>query len=205
MRLAGKSLSLVLFLSAAAMLAHSQVILGPPGSGSGSGGSSGASKDNDVVAHVTCMGTNGGTISINLTGYMLDLQHQSSSIGSQSGGAGAGKVTFSDVEVEVPVSQFVPAASALMTGQNFQSCELRARNAGGLVLNFKLVSFAEVQLLGGTSNKTDVDGDNEGTPVVRLTMSYAGLQVMSGGDVPVLTSAGASSVTNGWSQIKNTP
>lgn len=200
MRLAGKSLSLVVFLFAAAIIGHSQVVLGPTGGGSGSGGTT---KDNDVVAHVTCMGTNGGTISVNLTGYLLDLQHQSA-IGSQSSGAGAGKVTFSDVQVEVPVSEFVPAASALMGGQSFQSCELRARNAGGLVLNFKLVSFAEVQLLGGTSNKTDLDQDNEALPVVRLTMSYGGLQLMSGGDVPVLTSAGAASVTSGWNQVKNT-
>lgn len=205
MRLTGKFLSVVMLLSAGATLAHSQVILGPPGSGSGgSGGSGGSARDNDVVAHVTCMGTNGGTISVNLTGYMLDLQAPTS-IGPQSGGAGAGKVTFSDVEVEVPVSEFVPAANALTSGENFQSCELMARNAGGLELNFKLVKFAEVQLLGGTSKTTDVD--NEMEPAVRLTMSYGGLQIRSGGqstgDVSIGLSAGGASVSSGWNQVKN--
>ena len=208
MRLTGKFLSVVMLLSAGATLAHSQVILGPPGSGSGgsggSNGSGGSARDNDVVAHVTCMGTNGGTISVDLTGYMLDLQAPTS-IGSQSSGAGAGKVTFSDVEVEVPVKEFVAAASALTSGQSFQSCELSAWHAGGLVLNFRLVRLAEVQLLGGTSNKTDAENETE--PVVRLIMSYGGLQIRSGGqntgDVSIGLSAGGASVSSGWNQVKN--
>lgn len=179
MRFAGKSLSLVLLLAAAATIAHSQVILGPTGGGStGSGGPGNSSRNSDVVAHVTCMGNNGGTINVPVTGYTVDLQHASA---GQASGSGAGKVTTSQMEAEVPVSEYVASAVDLYTGQGFSSCELRTVHAGGLVLTFKRVGFSEVNLAAGMGNSLDVEEGSEGTPVVRLVMVYEGLQLMSGG------------------------
>ncbi len=164
------------------------------------------------MGHLTCSGTNGGGINIDVTGYLLDLQQaQTLNIGSQSSGAGAGKVTFSDVTVEILAQDFVQVVGDMSSKQSFQSCELKAYNADGLTLKFALVSPTEVKLLGGTSDRDAQDsaGRQVPPPVVRVTLSYGALQIMSNGGngtpVGVIGSSGSSSVSGGWDQIKNLP
>lgn len=204
MRIATNFLAVVLVLAVGTTVARAQ-ITGGPGGGGPPGGSA---QDSDIVGHLTCSGTNGGSINIDVTGYLLDLQ-QTLNIGSQSSGAGAGKVTFSDVTVEILAQDFVQVVGDMSSRQSFQSCELKAYNADGLTLKFALVSPTEVKLLGGTSDRDAQDsaGRQVSPPVVRVTLSYGAVQIMSNGGngtpVGVIGSSGSSSVSGGWDQIKN--
>jgi hypothetical protein len=167
------------------------------------GVSTARAQNSKIVGQITCSGTTGGNASVEVTGYLVDLQNTSST-GSQSTGAGAGKVTFSEAEVEVPATDFSELASALSTGQEFSSCRLTTSGADGLQLHFALVEIAEVKLMGGTSETTDMPRNSE--PVVLVSFEYGGLQISSNGQsgspVPV-TSGGGNPSGTGWNRISN--
>lgn len=148
-----------------------------------------------ALGHLTCTYAS-GTIAADVYGYALDMQ-PSSTTGSESSGAGAGKVTYSETEMDLPQSAFIPLARDANAGTVFSECQLTGL-AGGLTADFREVILDDVKLAGGTARSTQEVADNRGA-MVQLSFSYASVALSSPGQgtsTPITTQGGWNRVTN---------
>jgi type VI secretion system secreted protein Hcp len=119
-------------------------------------------------------------------------------IGSASGGAGAGKAKFSSVEITKSVDSASPALFGLVgTGGHFPDAMLYVRRAGAtsdyLVYRFKMVFVSEIKWSGA-------NGDD--TPEESIKLEFGAMQV----NYTPQTSAGiptAKAISAVWNQVTN--
>ena len=94
-------------------------------------------------------GQNGNPCIFEIEDYSFDIE-QTLSIGSQSGGAGAGKVTFNPFSITRQVDSASPTFfHDLVTGTHYNTVVLHMRKAGGtqqefLTFTFKLVAVKTI-------------------------------------------------------------
>jgi type VI secretion system secreted protein Hcp len=121
-------------------------------------------------------------------------------IGSASGGAGAGKAKFNELAITKKVDKSSPGLfAALATGGHFGSVQLYLRRSGAdgkpyLAYEFQLVSVTKVDWTGS-------DGDD--APSEAVTFVYGALQVAYKTQNPD-GSLGSATKTS-WSQVTNSP
>lgn len=147
----------------AAMLAFAGTALGAPPTAFGT---------------LTCMTTPDATGTANslttqVSWYSVGLQN-TVSIGSQSGGAGAGKVTFSPADLHISLSKFTEFLPIAQTGRALQQCTLVSTAGNGVTATytFQLVAVASVTAVAGAGN-----GPNS-VAYTDLQLEYGALTVM---------------------------
>ena len=122
---------------------------------------------------------------------------QALNIGSQSTGAGAGKVTFNPFSITRRIDKASPILFQMASsGTPFQEVSLALRkNPNGaifLVFNFKLVAVKTIAWAGGGEE-----------PQEAITFEYGGLQIFYG---PQTTDGKLTkSVVGGWNVVSNKP
>ncbi len=138
-----------------------------------------------------------GYIAIRSFSYGVE---NATTIGSQSGGAGAGKAKFNQLEIEKDVDSTSPQIfQALAQGQHFNGVEIVARKAGTATAapiasrTYFSLAFPTSQEHSGTS------GDD--TAQEKLTFNFGGLALKYVGQTPTGTAKPA--VFAKWSQITN--
>jgi type VI secretion system secreted protein Hcp len=132
--------------------------------------------------------------------YSFDIE-QTLNIGSQSSGAGAGKVTFNPFSITRKIDKASPIMYEMAcSGVPFQTVCLALRKSSGtgsagsffLRFDFKLVAV-----------KTISYAHDDESPKETLTFEYGGLQVRYLQQNPDGTLAKAA-VAGGWNRVKNT-
>ena len=152
----------------------------------------GSSVAHAAVGQLTCT-SNSSTITGNVSFFDLGLVNNPN-IGSQTSGAGAGKVTFNPLEIHTSLVNFQQFFQALATGAAFSSCTLAVRaNGNHIDYTFKLVAVASVDAI-ARSPRTDRD---QPASYLDVKLNYGAIEVNtnSGGD------DGGSE--GGWNQVKN--
>ncbi|RKS73751.1 type VI secretion system secreted protein Hcp [Motilibacter peucedani] len=133
-----------------------------------------------------------------LSEYSFDVE-QTLNIGSASGGAGAGKVTFNPLSITRLVDVSSPSIFlACASGAPFMQLDLYLRKASGgaaagfvfLQYTFKLVAV-----------KTLAWSHDEESPRESVTFDYGGLQVKYRAQNP--DGSGAKPIVNGWNRVSN--
>jgi hypothetical protein len=153
---------------------------------------SGASIAHAAVGQLSCT-SNTSTITANLSFYDLGLSN-TPNIGSQSSGAGAGKVTFNPLEIRTAVINFSQFFQAAQNGATFSSCTLTAKNNGETVeYKFSLVAISSLDAIARSPRKA------EDKPASYLDVKLAF------GAVEVKTSTGTDDggSAGGWNIITN--
>jgi hypothetical protein len=144
------------------------------------------------VGQLSCT-SNTSTITANLSFYDLGLSN-TLSIGSQSSGAGAGKVTFNPLEIHTAVINFAQFFQVAQNGATFSSCTLSAKTNGEAVeYKFSLVAISSLDAI-ARSPRTAED----------KPASYLDVKLAFGA-VEVKTSAGSDDggSSGGWNRVKN--
>src|SRR3954463_11301651 len=119
-------------------------------------------------------------------------------ISAQTGGAGAGKVKFNELEIEKDVDSTSPQIfAALARGQHFNGIEIVARKAGAAS---PIVSRSYFSLAFPTSEQQSASAGDD-TPQEKLTFNYGGLALKYVGQTP--TGAVMPAALAKWSQITN--
>lgn len=129
--------------------------------------------------------------------------HNTISIGSATGGAGAGKAQFMELTISKAVDRVSPNLLQYVgSGNHFTQMDLYLRKAGGggasksgavfLQYSFKLVSVSNVEWSGGTGDET-VKED--------VTFLYGALQVKYTSQKA--SGQQGSTYTGTWNQVKN--
>lgn len=118
-------------------------------------------------------------------------------IGSQSSGAGAGKVTFQPLEVHASLSTFGSLVDAASNGVAFQSCALTTRFSDGTQseFDFKLVAISSL-----TASASRFPDRDDAARYTDIQFEYGAVQVKSsGGD----DDGGTGATPPGWNRITN--
>jgi hypothetical protein len=152
----------------------------------------GATIAHAAVGQLSCT-SNTSTITANLSFYDLGLSN-TLSIGSQSPGAGAGKVTFNPLEIHTAVINFAQFFQVAQNGGAFSSCTLTAKTNGEAVeYKFSLVAISSLDAI-ARSPRTAED----------KPASYLDVKLAFGA-VEVKTSAGTDDggSSGGWNVVKN--
>jgi hypothetical protein len=152
----------------------------------------GATIAHAAVGQLSCT-SNTSTITANLSFYDLGLSN-TLSIGSQSSGAGAGKVTFNPLEIHTAVINYAQFFQVAQNGATFNSCTLTAKTNGEAVeYKFSLVAISSLDAI-ARSPRTPED----------KPASYLDVKLAFGA-VEVKTSAGSDDggSSGGWSRVKN--
>ena len=104
---------------------------------------------------MTCTASS-STFTAQVSLYKVTVQN-SVNIGSQSTGAGAGKVTFSPAEVHVSLSKFSELLPIVEAGTPFQQCVLVSTAGNGVTATytFKLVLLTSVSAEAATGDGQD--------------------------------------------------
>lgn len=132
---------------------------------------------------------------IRLSDFSTDIE-QTLNIGSQSTGAGAGRVTFNPFTIRKPIDATSPTLfTNAASGTPFKTAELFVANAKGIILlvfTFKLVAVKTVSW--------SVSAGDEGVSEV-VTFEYGGLFVTVNGQGP------DGNINNttlaGWNRVRN--
>lgn len=156
-----------------------------------------------AVGTFTCNAAN-GQASAKVSYYNIGIT-ESTPIGSQSSGAGAGKVTFNPLVLHMSLAKFT-SFSALV-GTDISACTLTTNLADGesVEYDFKLVAIQSINAIARTPKTT---GDLPAR-YTDISLEYGALQVKtSGGDDDGGTDGGWNRITNsgsgGWNQTTNT-
>ena len=130
--------------------------------------------------------------------YSFDVE-QTLNIGSQSSGAGAGKITFNPFSITRKIDKSSsPMFKMACSGTAFQKVGLGLRKSAGgessgqffLVFTFKLVAI-----------KTISWAHDDESPKETMTFEYGGLVIQYAQQNPDGTFKAA--ITNGWNRVKN--
>jgi hypothetical protein len=161
------------------------------------------------VGTLSCSGS-AGSVKFNVSFFTFGLD-QGQNIGSQSGGAGAGKVQFQPLEVHAALSTFATLAPAL--GKSFETCKLTAKENDGsqTEFEFKLVAVAS---LTAAASQAPENGDPARFTDVQLEYGAVEVKSAGGSDDGGTTPGGWNRITNtgsdgsgtpvGWNQTTNT-
>jgi len=129
--------------------------------------------------------------------YSLDVE-QTLNIGSQSTGAGAGKVTFNPFSITRKIDRASPKFfEKACSGSPFMTAQLGLRKAGAqssgqffVLFKFKLVAV-----------KTIAWSHDDETPKETVTFEYGGLQIFYGAQKP--DGSLLPTVAGGWNRVQN--
>ena len=135
-----------------------------------------------------------------LNSFSLGIEN-TVTLGSASGGAGAGKAAFMDLELEKPLDSASPTMfQALASGKRFDSAQLVVRRGGGtevpeayLVYEFKVVYLSSQKWSG--SDGDDVPGES-------VRMIYGALKITYKPSDPKTGKPG-SPIEGKWNGIEN--
>ncbi|MDE2347521.1 MAG: hypothetical protein KGL92_03365 [Gammaproteobacteria bacterium] len=135
-----------------------------------------------TAATVSCIGNTTATpIRLSLVDYQLDLASLTTNIGSQSSGAGAGKITFQPFVADAVIDQnLIPMFSQLTRGLAYSSCTIDFGGHTGLTATLKLVELTDLKVV---SDDRDAAGGHDGgaafdrPPVARVTFMYGAIRL----------------------------
>jgi len=152
--------------------------------------------DNELIKPFTAAGDNKGLFEVE--DYSFDIE-QTLNIGSQSSGAGAGKVTFNPFSITRKIDCASPTLFQMAcAGKAFQTVGLGLRKSAGnqatgvmfLVFTFKLVAV-----------KTISWAHDDESPKETVTFEYGGLNIRYSQQKPDGTLMAA--IPGGWNRVKN--
>jgi type VI secretion system secreted protein Hcp len=136
-------------------------------------------------------------------------------IGSATGGAGAGKVKFNEFKIIKQTDAATPALfKACASGQHFQTVTLVTRKAGGKQLEYLTIKFSTVfvvsiksrgprsPLLSAADTLQDATQSDDQLPTEEITFVYGTLQVQYQPQGPDGGAQGGP-VLAGWDQVLN--
>lgn len=106
---------------------------------------------------------------IEVSSFQLDQLRRSSEIGSATGGAGAGKVTFHDISFTKKVDKASPKLfQACAAGKHYPSVTLAVRKAGGGQQEFLVVKMENVFI-----SSFSLGGGGGGTPQETMVLNFS--------------------------------
>ena len=109
------------------------------------------------VGTLTCTAaSSGSSVTAQVSWYNVTVQ-DTSSIGTASGGNGAGRVTFSPVELHVSLSKFSEFLPFAETGKLFQQCQLVALAPNGVTSTYTFSPVAVVSVSAVASSSANGD------------------------------------------------
>lgn len=148
------------------------------------------------VGTLTCTGSS-GQVKFNVSYFNFGLQN-ALDIGSQSSGAGAGKVTFQPLEVHASLSTFSDLVGPAASGTAFQSCLLNTSlNDGSRAeFEFKLVVIASLNAVASMPAQ-----NNEPARYTDVNFRYGAVEVKSAGGAD--DGGTGTATTGGWNQVTN--
>ena len=149
------------------------------------------------VGTLTCSSSSAGQLKFNVSYFNFGVQN-ALDIGSQSGGAGAGKVTFSPLEVHASLSTFASLMTPASEGTPFQSCLLSTTLGDGsrTEFEFKLVAIKSLNAVASMAAQ-----GNDAARYTDVNFIYGAIEVRSTGSAD---DGGTSTTTSGgWNQVTN--
>lgn len=146
------------------------------------------------VGSLTCA-TSTQEIKFNVSYFTFGVA-QTLNIGSQSGGAGAGKVTFSPLEVHAALSTFASLIDTAANGVALQTCTLTTKLSDGTTdsFEFKLVAIKGLTVVAEKTGTTDIPAQ-----YTDVQFEYGSVEVKTSGG----TDDGGTTPPGGWNQITN--
>lgn len=135
-----------------------------------------------AAATINCIGNNAATpIHLKLVDYQLDVASLTTNIGSQSSGAGAGKITFQPFVVDAVIDQnLLPMFSQLIRGVAYSSCAIDFGGHTGLTATLKFVELTDLKVVGDDLDAAGGHEDgaaNGRPPVARVTFAYGAIRL----------------------------
>jgi hypothetical protein len=132
----------------------------------------GSSVAHAAVGQLTCT-SNTSAITANLSFFDLGLVN-TLNVGSQSSGAGAGKITFSPLEIHTSLVNFQQFFQAVTTGAAFSTCTLAVKaNGNNIDYTLKIVAVASVDAI-ARSPRTDRD---KSASYLDVKLNYGAIEV----------------------------
>jgi type VI secretion system secreted protein Hcp len=136
--------------------------------------------------------SSGQQLTLRLSSYTLGVEQQVPSIGSQSGGAGSGKVTFNPFSVTRKIDSSSPALyEATAEGTAFTSATLAVPTQGGGAETFEF-HLVTVQSIVWQGSKDQI-------PTESIQFEYGELELA------YQTQGGLASSSFGWNRVTNSP
>lgn len=132
-----------------------------------------------AVGRISCASSAGTTLSAEVSYYDLGLVSPIN-VGSQSSGAGAGKVTFNPLEIHVSLDDFRQFFALATQGRGFESCALTSHvGASRIRYDFKLLELLSVDAVAGAA--TDDSGAKAGVPsaYTDVKFSYGAVRIQT--------------------------
>ncbi len=128
------------------------------------------------VGSLSCTGSS-SSVQFNVSYFTFGLT-QALNIGSQSGGAGAGKVTAQPLEVHAALTAFQPLVLPTAQGEPFQSCVLTVSDRDGSTTEFDFTLVAIQSLTVAASSSAE-----NGNPAryTDIQFEYGAVKVKSSG------------------------
>jgi hypothetical protein len=154
------------------------------------------------VAHAKPVGTlsctsSTGQVKFNVSYFTFGVETPLN-IGSQSSGAGAGKVTFQPLEVHAALSTFASLVEPAASGKAFQNCILRTTFNDGSEAEFEFKLIAIETLTASASMPAQ---PNEPARYTDVKFEYGQVEVRS---VTGIDDGGTGSIIQGgWNQVQN--
>lgn len=142
-----------------------------------------------VAATMSCTGySTAAPIQLKLLDYQLDLGTVAMNIGSQSSGAGAGKLTFQPFVVEAVIDQnLITLFTQMARGQAYSGCDIDFAGKKGLTAKLKLALVTDLKIV----SEDERGGDHDRGPVARVTFEYGAITVADGSGAIGTASSGA--------------
>ena len=157
-------------------------------------GSAAVSHAAQPAGAMVCAGST-GNLTFNVSLFDIGVSN-TTSIGSSSSGAGAGKVTFQPLVIHTALSNFTSLFEVAANGSHFSSCTLTTRDStgGNIEFLFNLVTVQSVNAI--VSSATD---HSPRFAFVKADMEFGGIQVRTAGTVD----DGGAGPASGWDVTKN--
>ena len=157
-------------------------------------GSAAVAQAAPAAGSLSCTGNNGQQ-TFNVSFFELGLSSPTT-IGSATGGAGAGKVTLQPLVVHAALSTFTKLFSVAATGQAFSTCMLMTQDSGGGPIDFM---FKNVIIQSVTAIASSPSARAPRYAFVKAELAYEGIEVKTAGGVD----DGGSSPSIGWDISQN--
>jgi len=147
------------------------------------------------VGTLSCTGST-SQIKFNVSFFDFGIS-AATDIGSQSGGAGAGKVTFKPLEVHAALSTFASLAEAAASGTAFQSCTLTTAFNDGSQTQFE---FRPIVISSLTAVASMPAQEDEPARYTDVQFEYGAIQVKTNSG---LDDGGTTPAPAGWNRLHN--
>lgn len=160
--------------------------------------SAGAASAQSSIAKLSCSSAS-SDIAVNISYYNIGITN-ALNIGSQSSGAGAGKVTFMPGVLHASLSNFDTFAKLASAGTSLGTCTLRATTRTGSTLELEL-ALVVVKSAYAVVGEGDPGSNTRETAYTEVDIEYGGLRVKTstGSD-----NGGTGSPTSGgWNRVTN--